>query len=74
MLKTVVLEFMGATLVLFTLRDVFHDIFHPTRSGSLSDFIGRLGSKFFLRTSLRPAIGPVSLDWEGVVAVSFQMV
>lgn len=57
----VVAEVAGAGLVLFTLHEVFRDIFHPTRSGSLSDFVGRLGSRFLRKTSLRPALGPLIL-------------
>jgi hypothetical protein len=57
----IVSEAAGTLIILFTLRDVFHDIFHPTRSGSLSDFAGKAGSRLFLRTKLRPAVGPACL-------------
>jgi hypothetical protein len=33
----ILLEVSGVLVVLFGLREVFRDIFHPTRSGSLRD-------------------------------------
>ena len=44
MIVIISLEFGGTLLVVFGLREVFRDIFHPTASGSLSDFVGRLAS------------------------------
>jgi hypothetical protein len=61
MIARIALESGGACLVLFGLREVFRDIFHPTRSGTLSDFVGRFASLLMRRTRLRPAVGPVSL-------------
>jgi hypothetical protein len=43
-------------MVLFGLREVFRDIFHPTRSGTLSEYVGRLTSLLMRRTRLRPAV------------------
>ncbi len=54
-------EVAGTALVLFTLREVFRDIFHPTRAGNLSDALGR-GTSLLLRHSrLRNAAGPLAL-------------
>jgi hypothetical protein len=61
MTARIALEIGGAFLVLFGLREVFRDIFHPTRSGTLSDFVGRFASLLMRRTRLRAAVGPVSL-------------
>ena len=61
MLLRIVFEVAGTLLVLFTLREVFRDIFHPTRHGNLSDAVGS-GMSFLLRhTRLRPAAGPLAL-------------
>jgi hypothetical protein len=61
LLLRVVLEIAGTLIVLFTLREVFRDIFHPTRSGNLSDAIGRGMSLLLRHTRLRPAVGPLAL-------------
>lgn len=61
MLLAVVMETAGIAIVLYTLREVFRDIFHPTRSGTLSDLLGRAASKMFRRTRFRAAAGPVAL-------------
>lgn len=79
MFLTLLIETTGVLIVLFTLRDVFHDIFHPTKSGSLSDFIGKAGSKLFRHTRLRPAIGPASLVtvifcWVGLITIGFALI
>lgn len=73
---TVAIEALGIAVVLFTLREVFRDIFHPTRSGNFSDFVGRAASKLFRTTALRPAIGPgspvaVIFLWASSLAVGF---
>ncbi|HEX6495187.1 MAG TPA: hypothetical protein VF018_06880 [Acidobacteriaceae bacterium] len=44
MIARIALEASGALRALFGLREVFRDIFHPTLSGSLSDFVGRFMS------------------------------
>lgn len=78
MIATIVIEIVGAVVMLFTFREVFHDIFHPTRSGSLSDLIGHLCSKAFRHTRLRPAIGPLALvlvifSWVVLLTVGFAL-
>ncbi|HZU30599.1 MAG TPA: hypothetical protein VFB79_05755 [Candidatus Angelobacter sp.] len=79
MLWTVLLETLGIGTVLFTLRDVFHDIFHPTRTGSLSDLIDWLGSRLFGHTKFRPAIGPACLvtviaAWVFFIGIGFALI
>ena len=78
MLDRVVLEVSGTLLVLFTVREIFHDIFHPTRSGSLSDFVGRIASLFMRHTRLRSSVGPlalvaVMLCWVVLLAIGFAL-
>jgi hypothetical protein len=79
MIVTILLECGGTLLVLFGLREVFRDIFHPTASGSLSDFVGRLASLAMRHTPLRPAIGPLSLVtvilcWVILLTVGFALI
>lgn len=79
MFLTVVVEIAGVLILLFTLTNVFYDIFHPTKSGSLSDFVGKAGNKMFRHTRLRPAIGPgslvaVILCWAGLITIGFALV
>ena len=47
--------------MLFGLREVFRDIFHPTRSGTLSDYVGRSASFVMRHTRMRGAAGPLAL-------------
>jgi hypothetical protein len=77
--STVFIEAAGTFLVLFTLRDVFHDIFHPTRSGSLSDFVGRIASRTLRHTRFRPAVGPLALvavivSWAMLLSIAFALI
>ena len=79
MIGTILLECGGTLLVFIGLREVFRDIFHPTASGSLSDFVGRFVSLLMRRTRLRPAVGPVSLVtvivcWVLLLAVGFALI
>jgi hypothetical protein len=54
-------EIAGAILALFALHEVFRDIFHPTLSGNLSDWLGRMTALLLRHTFLRPAVGPIVL-------------
>jgi uncharacterized membrane protein len=79
MITTILLECGGTLLVLFGIREVFRDIFHPTASGSLSDFVGRLASLLMRHTRLRPAVGPLSLVtvilcWVILLAAGFALI
>ncbi len=79
MIITILLECGGTLLVVVGLREVFRDIFHPTASGSLSDFVGRFVSLLMRHTSLRSAVGPVSLVivilcWVILLAVGFALI
>lgn len=60
-MTAIVLEITGVLVVLFGIREVFRDIFHPARSGTLSDFVGRFSSLTMRHTRLRTAAGPLAL-------------
>jgi hypothetical protein len=77
--ENILLEVFGTLVVLFGLREVFRDIFHPTRSGTLSEFVGWITSWLMRRSRLRPAVGPLSLVmtivcWVTTLAVGFALI
>jgi hypothetical protein len=77
--QNILLEILGTLIVLFGLREVFRDIFHPTRSGTLSELVGQLLSLLMRRTRLRPAVGALSLVitvvcWIATLAVGFALI
>lgn len=79
MIARIAMEAGGTLLVLFGLREVFRDIFHPTRSGSLSDYVGRFMSLLMRHTRFRPAVGPISLVtvilcWVTFLATGFALI
>lgn len=79
MLSTILIEVIGVFLVLFTVREVFHDIFHPTQTGSLSDLVGRSASRTLRHTWLRPAVGPLALVaviflWAMLLSIGFALI
>jgi hypothetical protein len=52
----------GVLILGFTFREIFQDLFHPTRTGSLSDFIGRTLFNVLRRShSTLSLAGPLSL-------------
>ena len=72
-------EIVGTLLVLLTLREVFRDIFHPTRGGNLSEWIGRGCSVILRHTRYRSALGPIALvavvlSWVLLLALGFAVV
>lgn len=74
-----VLECAGIALVLYGVLQVFRDIFHPTESGSLSDWVGRLYSKLLRNTRLRPSVGPLALvtvivTWVALLTGGFALI
>lgn len=60
-LSEIVFECAGVLVVLYGLSEVFRDIFHPTQSGTLSEYVGRGISALLRHTRFRPAVGPISL-------------
>lgn len=67
-------------MVGFALREVFQDLFHPARVGSLSDFVGRTLFRLLRRRSpTRSLAGPLSLvvvifSWALLQAVGFALI
>lgn len=61
MALAILLECAGTLLIVYGVVQVFRDIFHPTKSGSLSDWIGRFYSKLLRKTRFRPTVGPLAL-------------
>jgi hypothetical protein len=79
MFSRIALEIGGSVLILYGLREVFRDIFHPSRSGTMSDYIGRSFSLLMRRTRFRPALGPLALItvvlcWVGLITVGFALI
>lgn len=77
--QNTLLEILGIAIVLFGLREVFRDIFHPTHSGTLSECVGRMTSLLLHRTRLRPSIGAFSLVmtigcWIATLAFGFALI
>lgn len=73
-------QFFGTMLVLFTLRDVFRDLFHPTHSGNLSEWIAT-GAAFAkrIRPAMRATVGPLSLvgvifAWVLLITLGFALI
>jgi Ion channel len=70
----------GVLIVAFAFRETFKDLFHPTRTGTLSDFVGRTLFRLF-RTGT-PALslaGPLSLVvvilcWAFLQALGFALI
>ena len=70
----------GALILGFTLRETFKDLFHPTRTGALSDYYGR---RFFRVLRRWPATlsmaGPLTLvavilSWALLQAIGFALI
>ncbi len=73
------IETIGLAIVLFALYEVFSDIFHPTRSGNLSDAVGKLTSTLFRNTRLRSSVGPLALivvilSWVSLLVLGFALI
>jgi hypothetical protein len=71
---------VGAAVVLFTLRQVFQDLFHPSETGSISEFIARHTFRLFRRSRLLlKDAGPLSLVlviciWATLICFGFALV
>jgi len=79
MTSTILIEIAGVALVVFALREMFHDIFHPTQSGGLSELVGRMISGALRHTRFRPTVGPLALvsvifAWVVVVTFGFTLI
>lgn len=71
---------LGGSIVVLTLREVYRDLFHPTASGSLSDFVARSTFKplrhlpGFLSDAGPISIILVILIWSMAVALGFALI
>ncbi|WP_077797021.1 potassium channel family protein [Streptomyces sp. JHA26] len=74
---------VGAGLVLVTLRDLFHTIWHPTRHGGLSRLVmtalWRLARRFRARRRVVGLVGPLAMVttvcmWAGTVILGWAVV
>jgi hypothetical protein len=70
----------GVLIVVFGLYEVFQDLFHPTRTGSLSDHVSRtVFIVFRRRRSILPFAGPLALVlvifcWVFLLAAGFALI
>ena len=70
----------GAIIVLLAFREVFRDLFHPSQSGSLSDYVGKTMFRTFrLWPRMLSSAGPLSLVivilcWAFLQALGFALV
>jgi hypothetical protein len=70
----------GICVAVLAIREVFRDLFHPTESGSLSDYIGRTIFKLLRhRPSMLSLAGPLSLvtvimSWALLQATGFALI
>lgn len=70
----------GVLLIVWTLREVFRDLFHPSASGSLSDFVARTVFNLTRRwVIVLPAAGPVAVlgviaCWVLLIALGFALI
>ena len=80
---SVILPVLGALLVLATLRDVFHTLWRPAGTGTVSILVMRavwwVGERPRLRRRLRPVTGPAALlvailVWAALVTVGWALV
>jgi hypothetical protein len=70
----------GVLILGFAFREIFQDLFHPTRTGSLSDFVGRTIFRLFRRSArVLTLAGPLSLvivivSWALLQALGFALI
>jgi hypothetical protein len=71
---------VGSGVVLFTLRQVFQDLFQPSETGSISEFVARHTFSLFRRSrTLLKDAGPLSLVlviciWASLICLGFALV
>jgi len=71
---------LGAAIVLFAIREMFNDLFHPTQSGALSEWIGSRLFRLFRRwPSMLPTSGPLAVAvvifiWALLLAAGFALI
>ena len=71
---------LGAAIVLFTVREMFNDLFHPTQSGAFSEWIGNRLFRWFRHwPSMLPTSGPLTVavvifTWAMLLATGFAFI
>lgn len=71
---------LGAAVVLFAIREMFNDLFHPTQSGALSEWIGSRLFRLFRRwPAMLPTSGPLAVavvitTWAMMLAFGFALI
>ncbi|MGA8027044.1 MAG: potassium channel family protein [Bryobacteraceae bacterium] len=70
----------GVLIVAFALAEVFQDLFHPTLTGSLSDYVARTMFRLFrLRVSMLSLAGPLTIvvvifSWAFLLSSGFALI
>jgi hypothetical protein len=71
---------LGTATVLFAVLEMFDDLFHPTRSGAFSEWVGSGLFRLFRRwPSMLPTAGPLTVvvaifSWAMLLAVGFALI
>jgi hypothetical protein len=71
---------LGVAVILFTVREMFNDLFHPTQSGAFSEWIASGIFRLFRRwRSMLPTAGPLSVAlviaaWAMLLATGFALI
>ncbi|KOV49919.1 Ion transport 2 domain protein [Streptomyces sp. AS58] len=77
------LSLVGAGLVMLTLRDLFHTLWHPTRHGGLSRLVmtamWRLARRFRVRNRVVGLVGPLAMVtvvgmWAGIIILGWAII
>jgi hypothetical protein len=77
---TIAARICGAFIIVFTLRQIFHDLFHPSAQSSLSDFIASHLWRLMRKSRrLIVAAGPIALitviaGWVALMVIGFTLV
>lgn len=71
---------VGIVVVLFAFREMFEDLFHPSKSGAISDWLGRAIFRLFRRRrAVLPTAGPLTVlivifTWALLLVVGFALI
>src|ERR1043165_760048 len=71
---------LGAAIIVFTIREMFNDLFHPTQSGAFSGWIASGLFRLYKRLpSMLPTSGPLSVAlviaiWAFLLATGFALI
>jgi hypothetical protein len=71
---------LGLAIILFTVREMFNDLFHPTQSGAFSEWMASRIFRLYRRwPSMLPTAGPLSVAlviaaWAMLLATGFALI